>query len=235
MARTPETSSSGRGRPSSSGAWRTRPEPHRGRPRRRIAARRCTPPSTPRSTISTLTSGREVRDLSRRDRMLCLCPPVTVGLEPHQVAGNVAQELGRLARPGPAGGRRRWRAGEPRARGRRARTGRGSRVTRAARRWSSNRTSSAAVGVWATSTRPARWTARRSRLRWRWRPARPGARGARAGRRPGAAGARCAPLGDLLQGHDRRTRPPSCEIGDGGLRYVVLEGQPLPGEPPLRE
>ncbi len=44
-----------------------------------------------------------------------------------------------------------------------------------------SRTRSAAVGVWATSTRPARWAARRARRR-RWRPA----RGARPRARVGA-------------------------------------------------
>jgi hypothetical protein len=66
--------------------------------------------------------------------------------------GRRAARSGRRRARGGRRSRRRWRAGEPRARGRRARAGRGSRVTRAARRWSSNRTSSAAVGVWATST-----------------------------------------------------------------------------------
>jgi len=88
----------------------------------------------------------------------------------------------------------------------------------AARRWSSNRTSSAAVGIWATSIRPGVVEARRSRwrsrpaqprpaprgtcaaagalmlsagpARARWRPTWPGARGARRRRRPGVRAAR---------------------------------------------
>jgi len=102
------------------------------------------------------------------------------------------------------GGRRRWRAGEPRAQGRRARAGRGRRVTRAARRWSSNRTNSARwacgrprrvgdLDVWAISARPARWAARWSRRRRR--PAR-GVRPRGAPRRAGDGAA--AALGDQL-------------------------------------